>query len=164
MKKLLIYSFVLGSIGTIGCSHVPGKGLNNAIADATSKNSSANERSHNAGKACMSCHRAGGGEAAGEGKWTLAGTVYNEATMKTLPGSTVDFYTGPNATGAKLLSLEVDRSGNLYTTRKINFGNGIYPVVTSPNGNKAFMSSSISQGDCNSCHDNNNTPRITVQN
>lgn len=164
MKQLTFFSFILGTLVYVGCSHIPGKGMNNAIADATSKSSSANERSHNAGRACMSCHRAGGGEAAGEGKWTLAGTVYDEATNKILSGSTVDFYTGPHATGIKLLSLETDRSGNLYTNRKINFGNGIYPVVTSPNGNKAYMSSSISQGDCNSCHDNNNTPRITVQN
>lgn len=104
--------------------------------------------SHNAGEDCMSCHKQGG---EGEGWFNSAGTVYNELQTMVYPNCTIKFYTGANGTGTLKYTIEVDGKGNYYTTDEIDFGSGLYPVVTSTNGTK-YMSTSISSGNCVSCH------------
>lgn len=163
MRNLFYLNFLL-IVFLIGCSHIPDKGINNTwFAPELTQSEFGEDESHNAGKNCMSCHSQGGDrEAAKEGIWTLAGTVYQSGTSKVLAGSTVELFTGPNGTGAKVISLPVDDKGNAYTNKSISYGNGLYPVVTSPSGKKAMMINNIGNGSCNSCH-NNGTPKITVE-
>lgn len=163
MKKVFFPLFVLFVIA-IGCSHIPDKGINNTWFAPEIKQSELQGRgSHNAGKNCTSCHAKGADrEAASEGIWSIAGTIYESGTTKVLPGATVELFTGPNETGTKVISLPVDNKGNAYTNKNINFGAGLYAVVTGPSGKKSFMMSSLGNGSCNSCH-NNGTPKITVE-
>ena len=112
-------------------------------------NSSYNDdESHNMGQDCMSCHVQGGD---GEGWFSVAGTVYDSLKTSTLPNSTIKLYSGPNGTGNLVATIEVDGLGNFYTTNNINFSDGLY---TSASGNTAtiHMNSSITTGNCNSCH------------
>lgn len=103
--------------------------------------------SHNAGQNCMNCHN-GSGEAP---LWKVAGTVYNEALTATNPNTKINLYTGPDGTGTLKYTISVDAKGNFYTTSKIDFSGGLYPsVVGSTTTN--FMSSSVTTGACNSCH------------
>jgi len=105
--------------------------------------------SHNMGENCMNCHKKGGD---GEGIFTIAGTVYDAAQTSTFPNATVKIYTGSNASGSLVANLEVDKNGNFYTTKSIDFGNKLYALVEGNNGPK-YMQSGISSGACNSCHD-----------
>ncbi len=106
--------------------------------------------SHHMGQECMNCHQAGG---SGEGWFIVAGTVYDNAKTNTYPNATVKLYTGTNGSGDLVATIEVDGNGNFYTTENVNFGSGLYPVVEGSAGTKA-MNSSITTGNCNSCHGN----------
>lgn len=107
------------------------------------------DESHNSGQDCMSFHYSGG---KGEGTFTLGGTVYNASKTTAYPNATVKLYTGPNETGTLVKTIEVDGKGNFYTTAAIDFGNGLYVTVTGTSGNVSAMISSITTGQCNSCH------------
>ena len=112
-------------------------------------NSSYNDtESHNMGQNCMSCHIQGGD---GEGWFTVAGTVYDSLKTSTLPNSTVKLYSGPNGTGTLIATIEVDGLGNFYSTNSINFGGGLYTSATG-NTTTKHMNTSITTGNCNSCH------------
>jgi len=113
--------------------------------------------SHNAGQNCMSCHKSGGD---GEGTFTVAGTVYNASGSSVSPNATVKFYTGQGGTGTLVKTIEVDGKGNFYTTNSIDFGTGLYVTVTGGSGGVSTMSSSVTTGQCNSCHDS--SEKITV--
>ncbi|MFN5416757.1 MAG: hypothetical protein ACK5B9_06835 [Flavobacteriia bacterium] len=104
--------------------------------------------SHNNGNNCMNCHKSGG---EGEGWFNVAGSVYDANLNVSYPNSTVKLYTSPNGGGSLKYTFEVDGLGNFYTTDKIDFGSGLYPAVTGNNGTK-YMSSAITSGQCNSCH------------
>lgn len=106
------------------------------------------DESHNMGLNCTSCHKQGG---SGEGWFNIASTIYDSLQTSTYPNCTVKLYTGANGTGTLKYTVEVDGKGNFYSTENIDFGSGLYPAVTSSNGTK-FMSSSISSGNCTSCH------------
>ena len=114
--------------------------------------------SHNAGRNCMDCHKPGGGEAP---VWKVAGTVYNDALTATNPNATVKLYTGPDGTGTLIASLPVDAKGNFYTSSTINFTGGLYPSVTGGTSTNS-MSSAITSGACNSCHDGVSRSRIWI--
>ena len=124
--------------------------------DAMSSSYNDNE-SHNAGQNCMSCHNSGG---KGEGTFTVAGTVYNASGAAVSPNATVKLYTGPNGTGSLVKTIEVDGKGNFYTTSSIDFGTGLYVTVTGKSGSVSTMGSSITTGQCNSCH--NSSEKITI--
>jgi hypothetical protein len=122
-------------------------------------NSSYNDNeSHNAGQNCMSCHHSGG---KGEGTFTVAGTVYNSSGAAVSPNATVKLYTGPGGTGSLVKTIEVDGKGNFYTTGNTDFGSGLYVTVTGSSGNISKMNSSVTSGQCNSCH-GSSTGKITV--
>ena len=104
--------------------------------------------SHKAGQNCMNCHESGGD---GEGWFTVAGTVYNEAQTSILPNATIKLYSGSNATEDLIATIEVDSKGNFYTTKKIDFGTGLYTLVEGNTATKNMMAS-ITSGECNSCH------------
>ena len=105
-------------------------------------------RSHHQGRNCMSCHRSGG---EGEGWFTAAGTLYDSLQSSAYPNATVKLYTGPNASGTLKSTIEVDNLGNFYTTEAIDFGTGLYASVEGSNLTMN-MPSSITTGQCNSCH------------
>ena len=103
--------------------------------------------SHNMGQNCMSCHVSGG---KGEGWFQVAGTVYDTLLSKTNPNTTVQLYSDSKGTNLKY-TVQVDALGNFYTTEKIDFGSGLYPVVVGKTIS-SHMSSPITSGQCNSCH------------
>ncbi len=106
--------------------------------------------SHNMGQACMNCHKQGG---SGESIFNVAATVYDTTMNSVFPNTTVRLYTGANGSGTLKYTIEVDAKGNFYTTESIDFTNGLYPAVTGTQGTK-YMSSSITTGNCASCHGN----------
>ena len=114
------------------------------------------DESHNAGKDCMSCHKPGGGEAPA---WKVAGTVYNEALTAVNSNATVKLYTGPDGTGTLKYTIQVDKKGNFYTSSAIDFAGGLYPTVTGATSTYS-MSTPITSGACNSCHDGVSRSRV----
>ncbi len=106
-------------------------------------------RSHNMGQNCMNCHKDGG---SGEGCFTVAGTTYNASGSSIYANATIKLYTQPNGLGILVATVPGDSKGNFHTTESVNFGTGLYPVVTNTLGQSVYMSSAISQGACNSCH------------
>ncbi|NBC02446.1 MAG: hypothetical protein GVY20_01945 [Bacteroidetes bacterium] len=105
-------------------------------------------RSHNTGSNCMNCHVQGGG---GDGIFSVAGTVYDEALNSVLPNSIVRIYSSPNSDEMPIAVIEVDSRGNFYTTANINFGDGLYTSVEGAT-TEIFMESPITSGSCSSCH------------
>ncbi|MFA7272882.1 MAG: hypothetical protein WC044_03390 [Crocinitomicaceae bacterium] len=114
----------------------------------TKISSHGSSESHNMGQDCMSCHVKKG---KGEGWFNVAGTVYNNTNVATFANATVKLYTGPGATGTLKYTIEVDSKGNFYTTEAIDFGSGLYPVIEGSTGFN-HMSTSITTGNCISCH------------
>lgn len=115
------------------------------------KNISSNNanESHNAGRNCMECHVSGG---PGKGWFQAAGTVYNSTYSAVQPNGVVKLYTGPDGTGTLKATIEVDAKGNFFTTDAIDFTGGLYPKLTGTSGTSMAMGSSITMGQCNSCH------------
>lgn len=113
------------------------------------KSSSYNStKSHNEGQNCMSCHTSGG---SGEGRFTIAGTVYDAALNETFPNATVSLFTEPGGSGILKATIQVDKKGNFYTTENIDFKNGLYATVEG-NSNITYMNATVTNGQCNSCH------------
>ena len=118
-------------------------------AGGENKTSSSNSsQSHNMGQNCMNCHKQNG---SGEGSFTVAGTVYDSSLANVYTSATVKLYTAPNGGGTLKYMLQVDRKGNFYTSNAVDFTGGLYPVVSGSTATQ-YMSSSISNGQCNSCH------------
>ena len=108
---------------------------------------------------CMSCHGPNGGVS---GCFTIAGSAFDTTSSAPAIGATVYMYTQPKGGGDLVAILQVDRSGNFYTTSIVNMGNGLYPAVAYPNGQYSYMPSPTYSGQCNSCHGVVN-PVITVR-
>ena len=106
------------------------------------------KESHKAGQNCMDCHKSGG---SGEGWFTIAGTVHDSMKTSTFPNATVKLYTGSNGTGILMANIQVDGYGNFYTTENVDFGSGLYTSVEGTSITK-YMNSTITTGQCNSCH------------
>ena len=139
--------------------------------DSITKNvrdSSGGEKSHNAGKDCMTCHHDNYNEASGEGKWWyIAGTAYNK-NGTILTSGKVEFWSSLDPKAILVLTLPVDREGNFYTSKIIDFKSGLFPKVISANGD-TIMAQAVTFGNasCNSCHGNNtdgkNLPHVTFK-
>jgi hypothetical protein len=106
------------------------------------------KESHNMGINCMNCHKSGG---SGEGIFNVAGTVYNDLKTGTYANATIKLFTEPNEAGVLKYTIQVDAFGNFFTTENIDFGNGLYPSVKG-NSSTKNMVSSITNGQCSSCH------------
>ncbi len=128
------------------------------------KESTANERSHNAGDDCMSCHHDNNSDAAGTGKWWyFAGTAYTKDFRIASSAGRLELWTGFRATGTLLYRAPIDRSGNFYSSKIIDFKGGYFPVLIKDNAVSAddtvSMSSKIGPdkifNGCNSCHGHN---------
>jgi cytochrome c553 len=113
------------------------------------------DKSHNNGQNCMSCHNQNGNEAVREaGWWYIAGSIRDGNS-----GGYVELWTGPNATGNRIARLAIDKKGNFYTNKIINFGAGLYPVLKETDDKiKAHMSTNTKTGACNSCHGVSTSP------
>lgn len=109
--------------------------------------SSSTKTSHNGGQECISCHTNSG---KGEGCFNIAGTVYRENGAPVNQGN-IKLYTLPNGQGTLKAKVNIDQSGNFYTTESVDV-QGLYPVVYGENGMVQYMSSPITNGACNSCH------------
>lgn len=97
---------------------------------------------------CMDCHKTG----ATEGGFTIGGTVFKSDSVTRYPNGTVYLYSGPYGTDSLIATVEVDGVGNFYTTHQFDLSKGVYPVVVSSMGNKAYMQTVLTNGACNSCH------------
>jgi hypothetical protein len=117
---------------------------------------SGGNESHNMGQNCMQCHKTGG---KGEGCFVVAGTAYDSLATTNLQSGIIELYSGPNGTGNLVHTIQIDNKGNFYTTDNFSVS-GLYPVLTAPSGQKKYMGSSLSSGQCNSCH-GVSTSRIT---
>lgn len=152
--KFKVFTAIAFLVILNSCSS-PYESINDEDSGEMSSTTGSNE-SHNMGKDCMSCHRPGGGEAP---IWRTAGTVYNQALTNTNSNATVKFYTGPDATGTLKYTLSVDAKGNFYTSSAIDFTSGLYPSATGSTSTNS-MSTAITTGSCNSCHDGVSRSRI----
>lgn len=106
-------------------------------------------KSHKTGENCMNCHNT---EGDGEGIFYVAGSVYDTTQINPFPNANVIVYTGINGSGSIVKNIEVDEKGNFFTTEIISFQNDLYVSVLNPDGTETFMSTPITNGECNSCH------------
>lgn len=113
--------------------------------------SSVNGNSHNAGRNCMSCHNDQSNEAS-EKWWYVGGTVYDDDHKVAGTSGSIELWTQPNRQGEMLYKLPVDKSGNFYTQKIINFKGGFYPVFVGNNNKTKEMTTKTTVGACNSCH------------
>jgi len=116
----------------------------------TKISSSLSSESHKSGENCMNCHVEGG---SGEGWFTVAGTLAQNDSNTSFANTVVKLSSGPNATEALEYTIMVDELGNFYTTENINFTFGLYTSVEGELSTNTMVSV-ISNGECNSCHDN----------
>jgi len=150
-KKIIqiIIVFVLPFIVFYSCNH----------ADQLTQNNSKHggQKSHNIGEDCMSCHKQGGD---GNGWFYIAGTAYTNSGVNTAEDVTVLMYSEPDGQGTLKKIIEGDKLGNFYTTDITGFGTGLFPAVVF-NNDTTYMSSSTTNGSCNSCH-GKSTSKIEV--
>lgn len=104
--------------------------------------------SHNQGQNCVNCHKSGG---IGLGWFKISGTVYDSINSNPYPNIIIRLYTGPAGTGNMIYELEGDSLGNFYSTEKIEFGPGLFPIIFGDSV-QAFMGSQTTHGNCNGCH------------
>ena len=116
---------------------------------ATNISAAGQTESHNMGKNCMECHKSGGN---GKGTFQVAGTAYESTKTNTYSNVTVKLFTQANGGGTLRATINGDGNGNFFTTETVDFSGGVYPVVYGTSGSGKYMSSSISIGACNSCH------------
>ena len=110
--------------------------------------SAGSDESHNFGVNCMTCHTSGG---EGKGCFSVAGSVSNVGLTSPLIAGTIKLYTGANGGGTLKHTIQIDAKGNFHTTESVDYS-GLYAAITGPNGTTNYMSSSLSNGSCNSCH------------
>jgi cytochrome c553 len=153
MKRISIITLAFAIIASAyiisSCTHTFDCG-------SETKVSTANGKSHNAGKDCLSCHTSGG---QGEGCFSAGGTVYDK-TGVIAPTASILFYSAPNGGGTLKATIPVNTSGSFYSSQSMV---GYYPAVVSKAGVKTFMSTPIATGGggCALCH-GNTTDKILV--
>jgi len=99
---------------------------------------------------CMDCHSPNGGASAG--CFRIGGTAFDSIPADSaVKNALVKLYTQPNGGGDLVVTLQVDKSGNFYTTSPVSFANGLYPAIISSAGTR-YMPNAAVTGACNSCH------------
>ena len=153
-KKNVLFILALISIGFILQSFVGNKlqddGTNKIV--ISKKNGIT---SHFFALNCMTCHK-NFRNAEKNGRFTAAGSVYDEARARIHKNPVIKLYTEPKAQGKLMATINGDKFGNFFTTENIDFTrNGLYPVLYgSPTAAESikYMETPIFKGDCNSCH------------
>ena len=142
-QKLIVISFMLTvlSISFFSCEKEGGCGDTNISA-------SGGNDSHNSGQNCMQCHTNGG---KGEGCFSAAGSVYNSALISPVNSGKVEFFTQANGAGQLMYTIQLDSYGHFYSTADMTLV-GLFPRVTGPTGTQQSMSTGLSSGKCNTCH------------
>ena len=142
-QKLIGLSFLLTvlSISFFSCKK-------DAKCGATNISASGGDDSHNNGQNCMQCHTDGG---EGKGCFSAAGSVYNSALSSPVNSGKVEFFTQANGAGQLMYTIQIDSYGNFYSTADMNLV-GLFPRVTGPTGTQQSMSTGLSSGKCNTCH------------
>lgn len=115
-------------------------------------NSDTGSSSHNTGKNCLGCHSI-----------KVAGSVYNSALTSVYAGAIMKITSAANGAGNVLATLTSDKTGNFYTSSSVNFGSGVYVSVTGSGGTVKYMTSAITSGACNSCHNGSTTARVWAE-
>jgi hypothetical protein len=105
------------------------------------------KKEHNAGKACIACHKSDGEPG------TLAGTVFAATGNTPAQGATVTI----TQNNGQVLNLVTAKNGNFYTNSPISFP---AKVQVSQCPDTKVMIATISNGDCNSCHNSNMPLRL----
>jgi hypothetical protein len=163
--KIITAGLFTAAIFAIGCNHY-------TAIQSNAQDSSPNGKSHNAGEDCMKCHHDPTSGASSEGKWWyFAGTAYSPFGG-TAAGGRVELWSdldsNGNVTGKLYYSVPVDKNGNFYSSKIIDFGGGFYPRIVSSSGTSSVMLQKVTMSNtgCNSCHghdaDGNNQARIIV--
>ncbi|HTB31651.1 MAG TPA: hypothetical protein VK808_06475 [Bacteroidia bacterium] len=99
---------------------------------------------------CMGCHSPNGG--AGAGCFRIGGTAYDSIPAdSSVQNSVIKLFTQPDGGGELVVTLQVDQSGNFYTTSPVSFASGLYASITSKKGIRYMPNPTVS-GACNSCH------------
>jgi hypothetical protein len=108
-------------------------------------------RSHNLGSNCMECHQAHG---PGRGRFTVAGTLYDEKTRAPSPNGVVELRTSLAPTGTVVLSIQVDALGNFFSTEPLPLPQTpLFPSLRNADGSKRnAMRFPTINGACNQCH------------
>lgn len=150
MKKFAFLLFILSIL--IACSHY-------SELQKNPKESSADEKSHQSGENCMSCHNNANNEAS-EYWWNIAGTVYHKNGNKQ-NGVTVELWEKPNRGGKLLKMLVSDKEGNFYTNQIIDFNGGCYPSIKIGTS-ELNMQQAFTGGSCNSCHGNTTKDKLKI--
>lgn len=175
VKIVRIVLFVTSIVSVIACNHYD-------EIKASGRESSALERSHNPGEDCGGCHN-DNSNGASSNWWYFSGTAYNSNYSPAASGGRIELWTKISAnaiatghldsislaTGNRLYSVEIDRSGNFYTSKIINFEGGFYSRLVSNSGKDTIMiKPCLSNTSCNSCHGHNfdgtNQPKLTFSN
>lgn len=145
---LLIRNFLFALVVlAISCSHY------DELMTKGAQSETGVEESHNPGQNCMQCHNQNGNEAVREGGWwNIAGTAFEKQNEPAQEGF-IQLWTGPNQTGALVYELPIDKLGNFYTAKIVDFKGGFYPVLLDKDKKwRKKMGSLIQTGACNSCH------------
>ena len=119
--------------------------------DVDNRSAHGDQRSHNRGLNCMTCHQALG---PGRGQFTLGVTVVDPDGVPAVD-PVLELYTGPMASGGVLLvTIEGDALGNVFTTDPLPFPDQpLFPVVRSRDGTtRNAMPFPTISGACNLCH------------
>lgn len=148
-RRLSIVAFVCVATFIFSCKKDKEKEDDPIPETTTNISSIGATESHNNGQNCINCHISGG---QGKGIFIVAGSVFDSLQTTNRINGTVTLYSGINGTGSSVATLYVDGKGNFYTTENINFSNGLFPIVKASNGDIRYMPSSVSTGQCNSCH------------
>lgn len=155
--KLRILTLAVIAFFAVACSHYDDLQKN------IEQSKNGDDESHNQGRDCMQCHKAGGeaGKFESDKWWNIGGTVYSANGIVPTVNGKLYLYTQPNGQGELKYAFEIDALGNVYTNQIIDFRPGLYPYVVSATGGTAAMNSILPHGKCNSCH-GITTDRITV--
>ncbi|MDP1727829.1 MAG: hypothetical protein Q8M15_13675 [Bacteroidota bacterium] len=115
------------------------------------KESGLEEESHLTGENCSSCHNKNNSEAAREGWWTIAGSVY-KSNGQEQTNATMELWEKPNKQGKLIKMLQSDSKGNFYTNQIINFNGGCYPSIRVGSKSISMDTTQFNGGSCNGCH------------
>ena len=151
LKKFNLLIFLI-SVSFISCNHY------DAIQTGM-KESAANGKSHHHGDDCMSCHHDPYNGASSSGRWWyFAGTAYNNDGSIATSG-TVELWSDSLATKTLIYSVPIDRDGNFFTAKIIDFKAGFYPKLVSNITNADTLMKlqmvTFSNTSCNGCHGHN---------
>lgn len=110
-------------------------------------------QSHFFGITCSNCHAAKVEKA--PGCFTVSGSVYDEARARIHKNPVVQLFTEPGGKGTLVATIYGDKNGNFYTTKAIDWSEGLYPTLLgTPTAAEPIkhMYRRVFTGDCNRCH------------